>query len=983
MISILSVETVQLQEWNRDATTEDAPSSRYTEQRRPPMHMPLSSIGDRSAASPPPDLRNTLALRFETASVVMLATVAALAVAVLAAWGLDVALLRRVAPLFGSMNVNTAICLVLTAAAVALARRLSGGSWRTVVLRTSMGIVVALTVVTLVQHLTGWNLWVDELLVADTRTGVAGRMALTTVVSLLLIQAGMWLADRPGGYDLAQGCVCGGALVATFDGVGYVFGLQRTVDPGTYGVMAVHTSVSLVTVCLAFLFSRPHEGVMDAVTDPGPGGLVVRQLMPVVVGLPLVIAWLSWHGVRSIGYSSEFAITLVVTLSIVGLGLAMLAGSAVLRGFEEKRVAAETSRLQTDARLRRAVTEAPIPMVIHNGDQILNMSRAWALVSGFTLDDTPTLSAWVARTQRAPSAEMAHYLKQLKGATETVSGGEHPVRTREDDERVWEFSSTPLEHLGADEQLFVTTAIDVTRRKHAEADLRRVNEELEQRILDRTAELTHANDSLKRQSDQLREQALLLDLVRDGILVRDLYGTIIYWSAGAAEMYGWDKAHALGRVSHQLLAAEYPIPLAQIEEHVMQAGFWEGETIQVTQSGARLFVESRWTLTRTERGAPEGFLEVNRDITARRRVQDSLRDSELRFRAVAETAIEGIISLEASGTIRYWNPGAERLFGRPAVEAVGMAIGTVIAGSAIMDRLAPDGDPGIGTTFETNGCRKDGSEFPLEMSLSSWVNTQGGRVFTAIVRDITQHKQSERALEAKAEELTRSNQELEQFAYVASHDLQEPLRMVSNYTQLLAKRYKDQLDQDAHEFIDFAVDGAKRMQELIHDLLQYARVGTRGKEFRPVPVARVVADALANLAGAIDEAAADVVVDPLPTLSCDASQVAQVFQNLIGNAVKFRREGQRPVIRVSATRTDHAWMFTVQDNGIGIEPKYFERIFQMFQRLHTRGEYPGTGIGLALCKKIVERHGGRIRVESEPGRGTTFAFTLPDGLGVS
>lgn len=202
--------------------------------------------------------------------------------------------------------------------------------------------------------------------------------------------------------------------------------------------------------------------------------------------------------------------------------------------------------------------------------------------------------------------------------------------------------------------------------------------------------------------------------------------------------------------------------------------------------------------------------------------------------------------------------------------------------------------------------------------------------------------------------------------------------MVSNYTQLLARRYRERLDADGLEFIDFAVDGAKRMQDLIHDLLSYARVGTRGKEFRAVAAEQIVADAMANLSGAIDEAGAEVVVDSLPTLVCDASQMAQVFQNLIGNAVKFRRPGTRPVVRISASRGRHAWTVEVADNGIGIEPKYFDRIFQMFQRLHGRGEYPGTGIGLALCKKIVERHGGRIRVESTPGVGTTFAFTIPD-----
>jgi light-regulated signal transduction histidine kinase (bacteriophytochrome) len=202
--------------------------------------------------------------------------------------------------------------------------------------------------------------------------------------------------------------------------------------------------------------------------------------------------------------------------------------------------------------------------------------------------------------------------------------------------------------------------------------------------------------------------------------------------------------------------------------------------------------------------------------------------------------------------------------------------------------------------------------------------------------------------------------------------------MVSNYTQLLASRYRDRLDGDALEFIDYAVDGAKRMQALIHDLLQYARVGTRGKEFKATPANEIVQATVVNLSGAIEEAGAEIRIDPLPTVNCDQSQLAQVFQNLIGNALKFRRPDTPPIVHVTAAAEDGHWRFLVSDNGIGIDQKYFDRIFQMFQRLHGRDQYEGTGIGLALCRKIVERHGGRIFVDSEPGRGTTFSFTIPD-----
>ncbi len=231
-------------------------------------------------------------------------------------------------------------------------------------------------------------------------------------------------------------------------------------------------------------------------------------------------------------------------------------------------------------------------------------------------------------------------------------------------------------------------------------------------------------------------------------------------------------------------------------------------------------------------------------------------------------------------------------------------------------------------------------------------------------------------LAERAAELARSNQELERFAYVASHDLQEPLRMVASYTQLLGRRYKGRLDADADDFIAFAVDGASRMQDLINDLLTYSRVGTRAKPFEPTDCEAAVDRALANLRAAGEECGAVVTRDPLPAVSADASQLVQLFQNLIGNAFKFRTDAA-PRVHIGARDDAAAWTFSVRDNGIGIDPRYHDQLFAMFKRLHTRKEYPGTGIGLAICKKIVERHGGRIWVESQPGRGSTFCFTLP------
>jgi light-regulated signal transduction histidine kinase (bacteriophytochrome) len=225
------------------------------------------------------------------------------------------------------------------------------------------------------------------------------------------------------------------------------------------------------------------------------------------------------------------------------------------------------------------------------------------------------------------------------------------------------------------------------------------------------------------------------------------------------------------------------------------------------------------------------------------------------------------------------------------------------------------------------------------------------------------------------EALERSNKELEQFAYVASHDLQEPLRMVSSYTQLLGERYKGKLDEKADKFIGHAVDGAIRMQRLINDLLAYSRISTRGQAPEPMDSHAVLGAALVNLAAAIEESHALVTNDDLPTVRADGSQLALVFQNLIANAIKFHGP-EAPRVHVSAAPKDGEWVFSVRDNGIGIDPQYADRLFIIFRRLHTQQEYPGTGIGLAICKRIVERHGGRIWFESELGKGSTFFFTL-------
>jgi len=370
-----------------------------------------------------------------------------------------------------------------------------------------------------------------------------------------------------------------------------------------------------------------------------------------------------------------------------------------------------------------------------------------------------------------------------------------------------------------------------------------------------------------------------------------------------------------------------------------------------------------------------------RNISVRRDAETHLAQMEERYRGLLEAAPDAMVVVNQQGRIVLLNVQAEKQFGYHRDELLGQEVKSIIP-EGFAERLIADGlrSPAealaqqIGTGLELHGHRKDGSEFPIELMLSPLEGSEGVLV-TAAIRDITQRKRAEAQLLQKVEELNRSNEELQQFAYVASHDLQEPLRMVASYTQLLARRYKGKLDSDADEFIAFAVDGANRMQRLIQDLLAFSRVGTKGKELLATSSELALKQALRNLRAAIEDSGADVTHDPLPMVLADEMQLIQLLQNLVGNAVKYQSGGV-PRVHVTAVMADGRWNFSVRDNGLGIDSKYFDRIFGMFQRLHGREEFEGTGIGLAICKKIVERHGGTIRVESEPGQGSRFHFDL-------
>jgi PAS domain S-box-containing protein len=381
----------------------------------------------------------------------------------------------------------------------------------------------------------------------------------------------------------------------------------------------------------------------------------------------------------------------------------------------------------------------------------------------------------------------------------------------------------------------------------------------------------------------------------------------------------------------------------------------------------------------------KGSLVFARDITERKRAEEDLRANE---DLLSQSQGIGHLGswdwrLQGDTSVMVWTPETYRLFG-VSPETFALSVETFVT------LIHPDDQASMQAWIREclAGLGPPDLEFRVNLPDGSvrYINGRGHVVsqdaegkttrMVGVALDITERKLAEQALLRRTEELKRSNTELEQFAYVASHDLQEPLRMVSSYMQLLSRRYKGKLDSNADEFIAFAVDGAKRMQQLINDMLAFSRVATRGHEFEPVEADTALKQALSNLTAAIEESHANVTFDPLPVVSADSGQLTQLFQNLIGNAIKFRRL-EPPRIHVSAERRAKEWVFSVRDNGIGIEPQHLERIFVIFQRLHTAAEFPGTGLGLAISKKIAERHGGHLWVTSEPGAGSVFYFSIP------
>ena len=506
----------------------------------------------------------------------------------------------------------------------------------------------------------------------------------------------------------------------------------------------------------------------------------------------------------------------------------------------------------------------------------------------------------------------------------------------------------------------------------SQIQLQEANRELEREI----GERKRAEEATQQMLKELADQKFALDQ-HAIVATTDVQGTITYANDKFCAISQYSRQELLGQNHRILNSGHHPTEFFQEMYRTIANGkVWRGEICNRAKDGTIYWVDATIVPFMGEDGKPRQYMAVRTDITQRKKAEE-VREH---LAAVVESSDDAILSKDLKGTITAWNRGAEKIFGYSAAEAMGQPMLMLFP----PDRLSDEADilarVGRGESvehFEAVRLRKDGKKIDVSVTISPIRDSSGAIVGASkIARDITERKQAEAVLASQAEELRRSNAELEQFAYVASHDLQEPLRMVASYAELLAERYQGKLDDRADKYIGYAVDGAKRMQILIHDLLAYARVSSQAKPLQPTDSSAVLAQVMKQLRATIEVSKAEVKYGQLPVVNADEVQLGQIFQNLISNAVKFHVEGP-PHVEIRAESDGRMWNFAVADDGIGISKESGGRIFQMFQRLHTREEYEGSGIGLAISKRIVERHGGRIWFDSIPGKGTTFHFTIP------
>ena len=873
----------------------------------------------------------------------------------LAGWQFDVAWLKSVAPGQATMNPVTALALVLLGIALYLSPGDAPSPPSVWAARTCAAAVALLGLVRLAAYLFRVDPGIDRLLFAERvalSPGHSSSVAPQTALNCLLVGAALLWRSR----DTARARL-GVQLLALASGFIALVGITAHAY-GTrllYGAMALNTAFAFLIAAAGVLWSRPDHGVAALAGSATAGGVLVRRLIPAMIAITLVLGWLRLAGERAGLYDTAGGTALFATGMIAAFAaLAWWSARSLDRADTERR-AAEQALRTTQARLQQ-VLASTTAVIYGNRVNGTSFSPSWVSenitrMTGYDVPAAMDRAWWLDHLHPDDRArvlgEVPALFRQDRLTTEyRFRHADGTYRWVRDESRlVRDARGAPLEVFGA--------WVDITERRRAEEALRE-SEERYRLLFDR---------------NPLPGWVFDLETLRF-LAVND----------AAVESYGYSREAFLAMTVADIRPPE---DVAALQDAVRRAvrehpsgGTWrhrkkDGTIIEVEITPHKL----------TYAGRPAELV-LARDITERKRAEEALRTSEERFRILAATANDAIVSADGRGHITYFNPGAERMFGYAAGEIAGREL-TVLMPERFYDghraglaRYLATGEARVvGKTVELVGRRRAGTEFPIELSLASW-RREHEVAFTAIIRDVTERRHAEAELRRYATQLEAANAELDAFAYSVSHDLRAPLRSIDGFSLALLEDSGERLDQGGRDHLKRVRAATQRMGVLIDDLLRLARVSRTELQRAPVDVSALARSVVAELARGAPERQVEVAIADGLVADADPRLLRVVFENLLGNAWKYTGKQPGGRIEVGTGQRDGERAFHVRDDGVGFDMAYAGKLFGAFQRLHSGAEFEGTGVGLATVQRIVHRHGGRVWAESAVGQGATFYFTL-------
>ncbi|MBC8319291.1 MAG: PAS domain S-box protein [Bacteroidetes bacterium] len=974
---------------------------------------------------------------------------------VILGWILDVTALKNIFTNFVSMKMNTAVCFALAGASLFILTNKNFTQRLGFLSQFFAAIIVLIGTLTLIEYFFSLNLGIDQLLISEQHgavgTAFPGRMAVQTAFNFMLVGLSLLLLHKNSNRAVivAQFFSLAILLVGFLVLIGYIYNISGIISISYSSDMALQTALTFELISLGILSFNPERGFVKYFSGADASSLIIRQLLPAIILIPLVVEILVTLGIKTglytIAEEPAFHTLIIILVLILIIWRSVLS----LKRTEGERKFAELQLSNSEQQYRSIIqTSMDGFWICDTEGHILDVNDAYCQLIGYEREELLKM--------RVPDVEMNETPEETaQHIQEVITKGyvRFETRHRRKDGQILEIEVSTV--YGTDPEggrLFIFLR-DITERKLSEEKLKQI-----EWMLSKHSSISVTDEGLQNSpSDQ--GYGDLTELNTDGIILKSVgkeilsnivseYLNLLDTSSAVYEKNGDyafgifssklcrlmdsasrklcntdDNAEALN--SGNWLCHEscwtccskesmtkrvpvdiecnggirlYAIPIFAGEDVIGSINFGYGDPprdpvkIKEIANLYKLDYDELLKEASSYNSRPTYIIDMAKNrlhasakligiLVERKLAEEQISIITKRLELATESAQIGIWDYDIKENALLWDKRMYELYGiQPedfggAYEAWEKGLhpdDLITARTELQDAIA--GKKDFHTQFRV--VWPGGQVRFIEAHAVVQLASDGSpHHITGVNWDITERKRAEENLQKTLNDLERSNNDLQQFAYVASHDLQEPLRMVSSYTQLLERRYKDKLDQDANDFMNYAVDGANRMQKLINDMLDYSRVTTKGKEFHPIDTNSALGQAIVNLQQKIQSTSALITNEELPVIIADEGQIIRLFQNLIGNAIKYAGD-ETSRIHISCNDLPDLWQFSVQDNGIGIAEEFNERIFVIFQRLHSGKDYPGTGIGLAICKRIAERHGGKIWIEPAPDKGTIFHFTI-------